>query len=52
MLKDTKRFTRSVGGSEVGPSSVRVRVRDGVANRELGGGAGYYGRGLHSSRGR
>ncbi len=38
MLKDVKKgFTRTVGGSGVGPSSVRVRVRGGVANRELGG---------------
>ncbi len=37
-------------GSGVGPSSVRVGVRGGVSNREFGGGAGYYGRGLHSSR--
>ncbi len=37
MLKDVKGFTRTVGGSGVGPSSVRVRVRGGVANREFGG---------------
>jgi hypothetical protein len=29
---------KNSGGSGVGPSSVRVRVRGGVANRELGGG--------------
>ncbi len=38
MLKDVKGFTRTVGGGGVGPSSVRVRVRGGVANREFGGG--------------
>ncbi len=40
MLKDVKGFTRTVGGSGVGPSSVRVRVRvrGGVANREFEGG--------------
>ncbi len=38
MLKDIKGFTRTVGGSGVGLSSVRVWVRGGVANREFGGG--------------
>ncbi len=38
MLKDVMGFTRTVGGSGVGPSSVRVRARGGVANREFGGG--------------
>ena len=38
MLKDVKGLTRTVGSSGVGLSSVRVEVRDGVANRELGGG--------------
>ena len=51
-MKEVKGFTRTVGGSGVGLSSVRVRVRGGVANREFGGGPGYYGRGLHGSRGR
>jgi hypothetical protein len=51
VLKEVKGFTRTVGGSVVGPSSVSVRVRGGVANRELGG-PGYYRRGLHSRRGR
>ncbi len=37
-MKDVKGFTRTAGGSGVGPSSVRVRVRSGVANREFGGG--------------
>ena len=37
-MKEVKGFTRKVGGGGVGPSSVRVRVRGGVANRELGGG--------------
>ena len=36
-MKDVKGFTRTVGGSGVGPSSVRVRVRGGVTNREFGG---------------
>ncbi len=51
-MKDVNGFTRTVGGSGVGPSSVRVRVRGGVANREFWGGPGYYWRGLHRSRGR
>ena len=38
VLKDAKGFTRTVGGSGVGPSSVRVRVGGGVTNREFGGG--------------
>ncbi len=38
MLKDAKGLSRTVGGSGVGLSSVRVRVRGGVANREFGGG--------------
>ncbi len=38
MLKDVKWFTRTVVGSGVGTSSVRVRVRGGVGNREFGGG--------------
>ena len=38
MLKEVKRLSRTVGGSGVGLSSVRVEVRDGVANREFGGG--------------
>ena len=38
MLKDVKGLTRTEGGSGVGLSSVRVRVRGGVANREFGGG--------------
>ncbi len=38
MLKEVKGFTRTVGGSGVGLSSVRVRVGGGVANWELGGG--------------
>ncbi len=38
-MKDVKGFTRiTVVGSGVGPSSVRVRMRGGVANRELGEG--------------
>ncbi len=37
-MKDVKGFTRTVGGSDVGLSSVRVRVKGGVANREFGGG--------------
>ncbi len=40
-----------MGGSGVGPSSVRVRVRGRVANREFGGGLVTTG-GVHSSRGR
>ncbi len=43
VMKDVKGFTRT-GGSGVGPSSVRVRVRGGVANREFGR-PGYYGGG-------
>ena len=50
VLKDVKGLTRTVGGSGVGLSSVKVGLRGGVANRECGGGAGYYGWGLHSSR--
>jgi hypothetical protein len=38
VLKDVKGFTRTVGDSGEGPSSVRVRVRGGVANREFWGG--------------
>jgi hypothetical protein len=38
VLKEVKGFTRTVGGSVAGPSSVRVRVRGGVTNREFGGG--------------
>ncbi len=38
MLKDVKGLTRTVGGSGVGLSFVRVGVRDGVANREYEGG--------------
>ena len=38
LLKDAKGFTRTVGGSGVGPSSVRVRVGGGVTHRECGGG--------------
>ncbi len=34
----------------MGSSSVRVGARGEVSNREFGGGPGYYGRGLHSSR--
>ncbi len=52
MLKNAKGFTRTVGDSGVGLSSVRVRVRGGVTNREFGGGAGYYGMGFYNSRGR
>ncbi len=37
-MKEVKGFTRTVGGSVVGSSSVSVRVRGGVANREFGGG--------------
>jgi hypothetical protein len=40
VLKDVKGFTRTVGGSGVAPSSVRVRVRGGVANQEFGAGGG------------
>ncbi len=36
MLKDAKGFTRTVGGSGGGLSSVRVGVRGGEANRECG----------------
>ena len=36
-LKDAKGFTRTVGGSGGGLSSVRVGVRGGEANRECGG---------------
>ena len=43
MLKDIKGFTNTVGGSGVGLSSVMVVVRGGRANREFGGGPGYYG---------
>ena len=38
MLTDVKGLTRTVGGSGVGLSSVRIGLRDGVANRECGGG--------------
>ncbi len=38
MLKEVKGLSRTVGGSGVGLSSVRVRVRGGEANRELEGG--------------
>ena len=43
-MKEVKGFTRTVGGSGVGLSSVMGRVRGGVSNREIGGGPGYYGR--------
>ncbi len=52
MLKDIKGFSKTVGGSRVGLSSVRVGVRGERANREFGGGPGYYGIGLCCSRGR
>ena len=38
MLKDIKGFSKTVGGSGVGLSAVRVGVRGGGANRECGGG--------------
>ena len=38
VLKDIKGFSKTVGGSGVGLSSVRVGVRGGGANREFGGG--------------
>ena len=38
MLKDIKGFSKTVGVSGVGLSSVRVGVRGGGANREFGGG--------------
>ncbi len=51
MLKEVKRFTRTVGGSVVGrlPSGL-----GGGAEWQTGslGGPGYYGRGVHSRRGR
>ena len=37
-MKVVKGFTRTVGGSGVGPSSVMGSVRGGVSNREVGGG--------------
>ena len=37
-MKEVKGFTRTVGGSGVGPSSIMGRVRGGVSNREIGGG--------------
>ena len=37
-MKDIKGFSKTVGGSGVGLSSVRVGVRGGGANREFGGG--------------
>ncbi len=37
-MKEVKGFTRTVGGNEVGPSSVMGRVRGGLSNREIGGG--------------
>ena len=37
-MKGVKGFTRTVGGSGVGPSSVVGRVRGGWSNREFGGG--------------
>ncbi len=51
MLKDVKGLTRTVGGSGVGLSSVRVGVRDGVANRECGGGLVTVNRLAHFSNG-
>ena len=36
-MKEVKGFSRTVGGSGVGPSSVMGRVRGGVSNREFGG---------------
>ena len=45
MLKNAKGFTRTVGGSGGGLSSVRVGVRGGEANRECGGGQVTTGRG-------
>ena len=38
MLKEVKGLSRTVGGSGVGLSSVRIGVRGGRANREFGGG--------------
>ncbi len=38
MLKDIKGFSKTLGGSGVGLSSVRVGVRGGGANRAFGGG--------------
>jgi hypothetical protein len=38
VVKDIKGFSKTVGGSGVGLSSVRVGVRGGGANREFGGG--------------
>ena len=37
-MKEVKGFTRTVGGSEVGPSSVMGKVRGGLSNREFWGG--------------
>ena len=37
-MKEVKGFTRTVGGSEVGPSSVMGKVRDGLSNRDFWGG--------------
>jgi hypothetical protein len=37
-VEGCKGVYRNSGGSRVGPSSVRVRVRGGVANRDFGGG--------------
>ena len=37
-MKEVKGFTRTVGGSGMGPSSVMGRVRGGVSNREFWGG--------------
>jgi hypothetical protein len=51
-LKVVKGLTRTVGGSVVGPSSDISIVGGGLANRECGGGPGYYGWGLHNWRGR
>ena len=44
-MKNAKGFTRTVGGSGGGLSSVRVGVRGGEANRECGGGQVTTGRG-------
>ena len=37
-MKEVKGFTRTVGGSGVGSSSVMGRVRGGLSNREFGWG--------------
>ena len=37
-MKEVKGFTRTVGGSGVGPSSVMGKVRDGLSNRDFWGG--------------